>query len=131
MNRITLPTARAALALQRGSVTAAITELQPVLPYERAQPLAPYLRGLTLLKQRDGRAAAAEFRKLIASRGVLRVNVLFPLAHLGLGRALAVAGDPTAAAKSYDEFFALWKDADPEIPILIAARREYAALPKH
>ena len=82
------------------------------------------------MKEGNGSAAAGEFRKLIENRGLLRVNVLFPLAHLGLGRALVIAGDETGAAKSYQEFFALWKDADPDIPILIEARKEFAALKK-
>jgi hypothetical protein len=58
----------------------------------------------------------------------LRVNVLFPLAHLGLGRALGLAGDATGANKAYQDFFTFWKDADPDLPILIAARKEFATL---
>ena len=126
INAITLPTARAALDLQRGAAADAITELQAVLPYERAGLTAPYLRGYAYLEQRAGAPAAAEFRKLLVNRGRLTVDVLFPLADLGLARALTLTGDTKGAAKVYQDFFTLWKDADSDIPILIEARKELA-----
>ncbi len=72
--------------------------------------------------------AATEFQKILDHRGVDPVSPLYPLAHLGLGRAYALAGDTTKSRRSYQDFFALWKDADPDIPILQEARAEYANL---
>ena len=87
-----------------------------------------YLRGQAYLLLALGSEAAEEFQKLIDQRAVV-VNCPFgALVHLWLGRAHALAGDPVAARKCYQEFFSLWKDADPDIPILIAAKAEYAKL---
>jgi len=94
---------------------------------------APYLRGLAHLSQRAGAEAATEFRKILERKGALFTSsinssaILYPLAQLGLARAPAIAGD-TASRKAYQEFFALWTDADPEIVILQDARREYEKL---
>ena len=98
--------------------------------YDSARPLPPYVRALALLKDGKGAAAADEFRKARERRGRMRVNVVFPLSRLGLGRALAATGDMTGAAAAYSEFFTLWKDADPDLPVLVQAHREFAALTK-
>jgi ATP/maltotriose-dependent transcriptional regulator MalT len=87
-----------------------------------------YLRGETYLMLHDGKAAAAEFQKFIDQRGVV---VNFPwgaLARLGLARASAMQGDSAKARAAYQDFLALWKDADPDIPILKQAKAEYAKL---
>jgi tetratricopeptide (TPR) repeat protein len=89
---------------------------------------AIYMRGLAYLQSKSGREAAAELQKLIDHRGVAPLSIFYPLAHLGLARADALAGDLPKARKSYQDFLALWKDADPEIPILIQAKQEYAKL---
>ena len=65
---------------------------------------------------------------MIDNRGVVATSAVYALAHLGLARAETQAGDPRAAREAYDRFFSVWKDADPELPALAAARREYAAL---
>jgi predicted Zn-dependent protease len=130
---IQLPTARAALALRHGSASTAIAQLQTVLPYDRAMPAgvrAIYLRGEAFLTSGDAAAAAAEFKKLTERRGRLLANTIFPLSHLALGRALAAAGDRAGATAAYAEFFKLWKDADPDLPVHVQARQEFAALRK-
>jgi len=75
----------------------------------------------------DGSAAAAEFRKLIDHRCIVRFNPIGVLAHLQIGRAYAMQGDTTKAKAAYQDFLTLWKDADPDIPILSAAQSEYAS----
>jgi predicted negative regulator of RcsB-dependent stress response len=86
------------------------------------------LRGEAYLMLHDGNAAATEFEKFIDHRGLV---VNFPwgaLAHLQIGRAYVLQGDTAKAKAAYQDFLTLWKDADPDIPILIAARAEYAKL---
>jgi hypothetical protein len=87
-----------------------------------------YLRGEAFLALRRGNEAAAEFQKVMDHRGVVLNNVLGALAYLGLGRAYVLEGDTAKADITYQEFLTLWKDADPDIPILIAAKAEYAKL---
>jgi hypothetical protein len=69
-----------------------------------------------------------EFQKILDRRGQFDTSPLFPLAHLGLARAAAIAGDTAKSRQAYRDFFALWKDADPDIPILIEAKKEYEKL---
>ena len=69
--------------------------------------------------------AAVEFQKLIDHRGLEPLSPLYPLAHLGLARASALTGDTAKARKEYQDFLALWKDADEDLPILIEAKKEY------
>ena len=77
----------------------------------------------------NGVAAAAEFQKLIDYPGVTMNQPIGSLAHLGLGRAHALSGDNVKARASYQNFFTLWKDADPDVPILKEAKTDYAKLP--
>jgi tetratricopeptide (TPR) repeat protein len=131
LNGIWVPVTRAALELQRGQAAQALELLAPVARYEAAADFHPqYLRGLCYLRLGKGAEAAAEFQKILNSQGQtdFLVTTLYPLARLGLARAAAVRGDPAEARKFYDEFFALWKDADSDLPILIEARSEYAKL---
>lgn len=86
-----------------------------------------YERGLAGLRTANGAGSATEFRKILAHRG-RNLGPQYSLAHLGLGRALALTGDIANARQAYQEFLAAWKDADPDVPTLIAARKEYAAL---
>jgi hypothetical protein len=85
-----------------------------------------YRRGLAGLYAGKSAEAAAEFRKILDHKG-RNWGPQYSLAYLGLARAEALAGDAATAKKAYQDFFAAWKDADPDIPILIAARKEYAA----
>jgi tetratricopeptide (TPR) repeat protein len=88
----------------------------------------PYVRGQAYLRLGQANQAAAEFQKIIAHRGLVGNYPLGVLAHLQLGRAYALAGDTAKARAAYLEFFDLWKDADPDIPILKQAKVEYAKL---
>jgi eukaryotic-like serine/threonine-protein kinase len=87
-----------------------------------------YVRGQAYLLAHNGTAAAAEFQKLLDHRGIVLNFVAGSLAHLQLGRACAMAGDTAKAKSAYQDFLALWKDADPDIPILKEAKAEYAKL---
>jgi eukaryotic-like serine/threonine-protein kinase len=87
-----------------------------------------YLRGKVYLAAKQGAAAAAEFQRILDHPGVVRSEPIGALAHLELGRAFSLAGDETKARIAYQEFLALWKDADPDIPILKQAKAEYAKL---
>jgi eukaryotic-like serine/threonine-protein kinase len=140
VQRYWLPTIRAAVALQRGDPSRAVELLKIASTIELGQPTSPtvslcpvYLRGETYLMLQDGNAAAAEFRKFIDHYGLVGNFPWGALARLGLARAYAldVAKDPTArerALVAYQNFLTLWKDADPDIPILIQAKAEYARL---
>ena len=75
-----------------------------------------------------GSEVAAEFQKILDRRGIVVNQPIGALAHLGLARAYALQGDTGKARAAYNDFFTLWKDADPDIPILVAAKAEYAKL---
>jgi hypothetical protein len=87
-----------------------------------------YLRGQAYLMAHNGTAAAAEFQKFLDHRGIVLNFSLGALGHLGLARAYVVSGDTAKAKAAYQDFFALWKGADPDIPILKEAKAEYAKL---
>jgi hypothetical protein len=87
-----------------------------------------YLRGEAYVAAHHGGAAAAEFQKILDHPGVVVNEPIGALAHLGLARADALSGDTFKAKTAYQDFFALWKDADPDIPILKEAKAEYAKL---
>jgi tetratricopeptide (TPR) repeat protein len=133
-----LPTIRASLALGRNDAAGAVELLRGATGYELgvADPdshmgatLYPlYIRGLALLRAGRAREATAEFQKILDHRGIVLNFVTGALAHLQLGRAKAISGDLQGARKAYDDFFTLWKDADPDVPILKAARTEFARL---
>jgi serine/threonine protein kinase/tetratricopeptide (TPR) repeat protein len=128
------PTIRAEIELSRNNSDKVVALLQTAAPYELggASPIAGlypvFVRGQAFLQARHGAQAAAEFQKLLDHRGIVQNLPLGALAHLNLGRAYALEGDTTRARAAYQDFFALWKDADPDIPILIAAKAEYAKL---
>ncbi len=137
VQRYWLPTIRAAVALERKDPNKAIELLNEASPIELGQAtsqltifLCPvYVRGEAYLMLHDGKAAAAEFQKFIDYRGVV---VNFPwgaLARLHLARAYAMQGDTAKAKAAYQEFLGLWKNADPDLPVLLAAKAEYAKLP--
>ena len=129
LNKILLPLVQARIELQRGNPAQAIQLLETTRPYEGyALFQIAYLRGQAYLNQQKGAEAAAEFQKILDHRGWQPTSPLFPLAQLGLARAAALSGDTTKGRKAYQDFFALWKDADPDIPILQEARREYEKL---
>jgi tetratricopeptide (TPR) repeat protein len=129
-----LPMIRAAAALAAGSPEKAVEDLAPTAPYElggnrSSTGLAPvYLRGEACLAMKQGASAAAEFQKILDHPGIVTNGPIGALAHLGLGRAYALSGDKAKAAAAYQDFLALWKDADADIPILKEAKAEYAKL---
>ena len=128
LNAVEVPTARAAVELNRGSPTRAIELLDSATPYERRYPVAIYVRGLAYLRARKGQEAAAEFQKIAGPRGAFPSWPEHALAHLGLARAYALLDDTAKSRKAYEDFLTLWKDADPDIPILKEAKAEYTKL---
>jgi Tfp pilus assembly protein PilF len=86
------------------------------------------VRGEAYLVAHEGSKAAAEFQKILDHRGIVLNAPIGVLAHLGLARAYAMQGDTAKSTAAYQNFLTLWKDADPDIPILIAAKAEYAKL---
>jgi eukaryotic-like serine/threonine-protein kinase len=131
-----LPMARAGLALTTGNAANAVAALTVASPYELGHTnndftfaLYPaYLRGESYLAAKDGSAAITEFQKILDHSGVVGNEPIGALAHLGLARAFALSGDSTKAKTAYQDFFALWKNADPDVPILKEAKAEYAKL---
>ena len=123
LSTISIPIARAQLELNRGNAAQVIQLLDAAKKYEVAGEFWPqYLRGQAYLKLGNGAQAATEFKTIIDHRGWYPVSPLFPMAHLGMARAYALSNDSASARKYYQDFFTLWKDADPTIPILIEAR---------
>jgi hypothetical protein len=134
LNRYWLPTIWAAADINQDNVGRAIQLLQTASPYDLGSPqplgsLYPvYMRGQAYLGIHRGSAAAAEFQRLLDHAGIVQNFLLGSLAHLGLARAYTLAGDTAKSRTAYQDFFALWKDADPDIPILKQAKAEYAKL---
>lgn len=134
-----LPALRAILAINRGEPSQAIELLQTAAPYDLAfqgccsvgfvGSLYPvYVRGEAYLAAHRGAEAVAEFQKILDHRGIVVSDPIGALAHLQSGRAFALSGEKTKAKAAYQDFLTLWKDADPDIPILKQAQTEYARL---
>ena len=131
-----LPSIKAAIALARNDPSSALTFLEPARRSELGQPtpsgFAPlypvYLRGQAYLMLHNGPAATAEFHKILDNPGIVLNFPLGALARLQLARAATLGEDRTAARDAYGEFLALWKDADSDVPVLIAAKAELARL---
>jgi ATP/maltotriose-dependent transcriptional regulator MalT len=126
-----LPTIRAEIELRRGHVASAIDLLEQLRPYEfsTATNLYPvYLRGTARLQNRQGHEAAVEFEKVLSHPGFMSNSNIGPLSVLGLARAYVLEGDLAKARSKYQDILAIWKDADPEIPVYKQARAEYAKL---
>jgi predicted Zn-dependent protease len=135
VQRYWLPTIRAGIALERKDPNRAIELLKVPSAVELGEItqftifLCPvYLRGEAYLMLHDGNRAAAEFQKFIDHRGVVMNFPWGALARLGLARGYAMQGDTAKAKAAYQDFLMLWKDADPDIPILKQAKAEYARL---
>jgi len=134
-----LPPIRALLALRRGDPAKAIDVLKTGASYDLGLPpcIAPafigplyaiYVRGQAYLAAHQGAEAATEFQKILDHRGIVVSDPIGALAHLQVGRAYMLSGDPSKAKTAYQDFLTLWKDADEDIPILKDARAEYAKL---
>jgi eukaryotic-like serine/threonine-protein kinase len=128
-----LPTIRALIEMNEGHPAVAIEKLKLALPHEfgyadfgNMEPT--YVRGLAYLKIGNASAAAEAFQKLVDNRGKVNNFVTGALAHLQLGRATKMSGKVDEARKHYQDFFGLWKDADPDAAMLKQAKAEYAKL---
>jgi tetratricopeptide (TPR) repeat protein/DNA-binding winged helix-turn-helix (wHTH) protein len=134
LNNVSLPVARAIIEIQHNNPTRATTLLEAASPYELGEGpgIGPYLpiytRAQAYLQAREGAKAAAEYQKILDHRGIDPTSLHYTLARLGLGRAYALQGQTTKARTAYQDFLTLWKDADPDIPILKRAKAEYAKL---
>jgi eukaryotic-like serine/threonine-protein kinase len=133
-----LPTLRGKLALNRGNASEAIENLRSAAPYELGQSTSSvygwtamypvFVRGEAFLAADQGSEAAGEFQKILDHGGVVVNGPIGALAHLGLARAYVLQGATAKARAAYQDFLTLWKHADLEIPVLIAAKAEYAKL---
>ena len=134
LNKVWVPVTQAFNDLQHNQPAQAVMHLEIAAPYEMGTgPGTPgfainYVRAQAYLRLKDGAKAAAEYQKILAHRGIDPNDVAYNLSHLGLGRAYALQGDTAQAKTAYQDFFAAWKDADPDIPVLKEARAEYAKL---
>ena len=132
LNQVKLPAARAMISLGRNQPAQAVAALDSAHTYELGSErravntfVVIYTRGEAFLRSHDGVKAAAEYQKILDHRGVGPTSVLYSLAHLGLGRAYALQGETAKAKVAYQDFLALWKDADPDVPLLKEAKTEY------
>ncbi len=137
INGYWLPTIKATVEINRNNPSKAIELLNAAAPYELglvselefgAQLYPVYVRGQAYLLLHESNKATMEFQKFLDHRSLVASKPLLVLAHLGLARAQAIQGDTAKAKSAYQDFLTLWKDADPDIPILIAAKAEYAKL---
>ncbi len=134
LQTVTIPQVKALQQFQKNQLSEAITTLEILRSRElgigpRGAGVSPiFLRGIIYLKMRDGAKAAAEFKKILDHRGAAGFAPEYPLAHLNLARAYVLQGDNAKARTAYQDFFAAWRGADPDIPILITAKAEYEKL---
>ncbi|HLB88168.1 MAG TPA: tetratricopeptide repeat protein [Terriglobales bacterium] len=131
-----LPAIKAATELNANNSTQAVLFLEPAVPYDLGGPpqfqlgtmYPAFIRGQAYLLAHNGAAAAAEFQRVLDHSGIVLNFVTGSLAHLQIGRAYTLSGDTAKAKAAYQDFLALWKDADLNIPILKQAKAEYAKL---
>jgi DNA-binding winged helix-turn-helix (wHTH) protein/tetratricopeptide (TPR) repeat protein len=133
VNLYGMATVHAAIQLSQNNPAKAVRDLEVTSRYDLAQTVAPpflpvYVRGQAFLALHQGREAAAEFQKFVDYPGAVGNNPIGAVARVGLARAYAIQGDTVKARAAYEEFFSLWKDADPDIPILKQAKAEYSKL---
>jgi len=129
------PTIQALTAVHQNKPGDAVAVLEPSRPHDLGYNLSPfayltlYVRGFSYLQLHDGKNAAGEFQKILDNPGISTLSVFLPLAKLQLARAYSLQGDTAHAHTAYQDFLVLWKEADPDIPILKQAKAEYAKLP--
>lgn len=131
VNGVWLPIAKAANEIRRGNSSKAIALLEVARPYEGGSAAAffpTYLRGQAYLRKKEAASAVSEFQRIIEHRGVDPTSEVYVLAHLSLARAWRLSGNIEKSRAAYRDFFGLWKDADPDIPVLLEAKAEYAKL---
>jgi serine/threonine protein kinase/tetratricopeptide (TPR) repeat protein len=128
IHELSVPQARAWLAIKAGDAQGALALLERVRAHDAAS-YAPYLRGLAYLQLKDSRNAIDSFQNATRLKGRAYINRSpYALSYLGLGRAYAMAGNKPDAKKAYDAFFAEWKNADSDLPVIADAKKEYAQL---
>jgi eukaryotic-like serine/threonine-protein kinase len=131
VNKITTPIATALLDSAKGDNATALQSLERTRPYELGCAWVPfpiYARGLVYLRNRQGKEAAAEFQRILQHSALGATNSFYPLAYVGLARASVLAGDTAKARSAYQDFFAVWRDADRDVPIFQQAKSEYELL---
>jgi serine/threonine protein kinase/tetratricopeptide (TPR) repeat protein len=128
LQQIAIPQVRAALEIKRGNPASAVEALKPAAAFERADPGTPFYRGMAYLAMKSGTEAAAQFREITDRKSFFPLSAFHPMSQLGLARSLAMAGDAASARSAYQDLFAVWKDADPDLPLLKQAKAEYARL---
>jgi eukaryotic-like serine/threonine-protein kinase len=127
-NQVWLPLTKAVMQLEQGKPELALDLLQGVTPYDPGTFFcANWLRGQAYLFLNKGREAGIEFNTILNHHGWEPTSPFYPLAQLGLARAHALLGDHAESRKHYETFFAMWQHADADLPVLIAAKKEYAA----
>lgn len=130
VNALWVPVVEAARDLDRGKPGEAVGHLTPTIPYElgySAGCLPILLRGRAYLEAGRGAEATAEFQKILDHKGVAPGSPIHTLAYLGLAQAAGRAGDTARSRRGYQDFLAIFKDADPDLPLLRVAQREYQA----
>lgn len=129
LNKLWLPQIRAAVELSKGNGQAALEQLELAKQYEPAGELrSQILRSMIYLRLNKSAEAAAEARRIIDHRGEGPLSLVWALAHLQLARSSVMASDSTQARKSYEDFLALWKNADKDLQPLLEAQKEYDRL---
>jgi eukaryotic-like serine/threonine-protein kinase len=131
INSMRMPVIQAEVEKDRGNVAESIRLLELVRRYDGGIVTGltnNYVRGHLYLQQRMGNEAAREFKTIIDHPGIGYLSAAHVLAHLGLARAAAISGDTAGARKAYQDFFAMWRDADADLPVLVQARKEYEQL---
>jgi tetratricopeptide (TPR) repeat protein len=123
-----IPQVRAAIAIKSSNPAAAVEALKSSGLLEPSDIGPTFYRGLAYLDMKSGKEAAAEFKKIMDRRTIQAVSPLHPLSQLHLARSLSLTGDTAGARTAYQDFFAQWKDADPDLPLLKQAKGEYAKL---
>lgn len=125
---LTVPPTYGAIYLGQNRPAEAIRAMQPLVPFELTDFYGPSLLGRAYLDTQAPNEAEAEFRKILDHRGVDGNSELFPLACLGLARALRMEGKRAESRAQYERLFSFWKDADADLPLLLQARQEYAGI---
>jgi hypothetical protein len=131
INSFAAPITHAVIEMNHGNTQAALDALQPSMRLELGNLCTlwcTYVRASIFLKGKMGTEATAEFKKIIDHRTIEPLSPAYVLAHLGLARASALSGDYATARTEYQNFFAAWKNADQDLPILIEAKKEYEQL---
>jgi hypothetical protein len=123
-----IPQVRAAIEIKRANPAAAVESLKPAELLEPNDIGPTFYRGLAYLSLKSDKEAAAEFKRVVDRKNIFPLSPLHSMSRLELARALALSGDTAGARSAYQDLFALWKDADPDLPVLKQAKDEYARL---